>query len=122
MVDDLDGSEAAETVPFSLDGISYEIDLSDDNAGSLRTELATYIAAARRTGGRRIRPATGQPAVERSSRSKEIRAWAQENGYEVSSRGRISAEIAATYDKAQTQPAEPAKASRKRAPRRKIAK
>jgi len=30
--DDLDGSEAAETVSFGLDGKSYEIDLSEKNA------------------------------------------------------------------------------------------
>ena len=32
VVDDLDGSEPAGTVSFALDGRSYEIDLSDDNA------------------------------------------------------------------------------------------
>ena len=40
LVDDLDGSEATETVSFGLDGVAYEIDLSSGNAGQLRTELA----------------------------------------------------------------------------------
>ena len=40
LVDDLDGSEATETVSFGLDGVSYEIDLSSGNAGELRNELA----------------------------------------------------------------------------------
>ena len=31
--DDLDGGVAAETVTFGLDGVNYEIDLSDKNAG-----------------------------------------------------------------------------------------
>src|SRR6478735_6339763 len=43
LVDDLDGSEATETVTFGLDGASYEIDLSSGNAGKLRKELAHYV-------------------------------------------------------------------------------
>ena len=54
LVDDLDGSEASESVSFALDGASYEIDLSDDNAEKLRDALAGYVASARRVdGGRR---------------------------------------------------------------------
>src|SRR3954447_4127167 len=49
-VDDLDGSDAAGTVSFGLDGRSYEIDLSDDNAARLRDSLAAFIAAARKSG------------------------------------------------------------------------
>lgn len=52
MVDDLDGREASETVRFDLDGYSYEIDLSDDNAASLRGALAPYVDAARRVSAR----------------------------------------------------------------------
>src|SRR4026207_1708929 len=51
--DDLDGGVAAETVTFGLDGVSYEIDLSDKNAGKLRDEFASWIGHARRSGGRR---------------------------------------------------------------------
>ena len=46
LVDDLDGSEAAETVSFSLDGVNLEIDLSADNASRLRDKLAKFIAVA----------------------------------------------------------------------------
>ena len=124
MVDDLDGGEAAETVPFSLDGVSYEIDLSDKNAGDLRAELENYIAAARRTGGRRVRRAGSEPAVPPHSRTKEIREWARQNGLDVQNRGRISAEVVGAYDEAQLQAnkPEPAKTPRKRATRRKTAK
>ena len=45
-VDDLDGSDASGTVAFALDGKSYEIDLSDDNAARLRDSLASFVAAA----------------------------------------------------------------------------
>ena len=60
VVDDLDGSEAAESVEFALDGVAYEIDLSEDNAEKLRDALAGYVAGARRvTGGRRAARAQG---------------------------------------------------------------
>ena len=49
-VDDLDGSDAAGTVSFGLDGRAYEIDLSDDNAARLRDSLASFIAAAHKSG------------------------------------------------------------------------
>ena len=35
-----------------------------------------------------------------ASDSADIRAWAKENGYEVSERGRISAEVRAAYNDA----------------------
>lgn len=46
--DDLDGSEASETVTFGLDGTTYEIDLNDKNAATLRDALATYVTAGRK--------------------------------------------------------------------------
>ena len=53
LVDDIDGSDATETVSFGLDGVDYEIDLSDEHAAELREAVACYIGHARRTGGRR---------------------------------------------------------------------
>ena len=50
-VDDLDGSDAAGTVSFAIDGRAYEIDLSEDNAARLRDSLASFVAAARKSGG-----------------------------------------------------------------------
>ncbi len=52
--DDIDGSQADQTVPFGLDGAAYEIDLSNSNANALRAALEPFVAAARRTGGRRL--------------------------------------------------------------------
>jgi hypothetical protein len=102
LVDDLDGGEATETVAFSLDGTTYEIDLSSENAGKLRKEFGPYVDHARKAsgggggGGRRRRARTG-PGRERSS---EIRAWAKQRGYKVSERGRIPATIIQEYDAA----------------------
>ena len=50
LVDDTDGSEAAETLTVGLEGVSYELDLSDKNAKKLREQVAPWLAAARRTG------------------------------------------------------------------------
>ena len=40
LVDDMDGGAAEETVSFSLDGVSYELDLSKKNAAKLRDTFA----------------------------------------------------------------------------------
>jgi len=48
LIDDLDASEASETVRFEVDGRNYEIDLSSRNAQKFRAEIAPYIAHARR--------------------------------------------------------------------------
>ena len=58
LVDDIDGSEADESVEFTLDGMSLEIDLSKDNAAKLRDILAPYVAAGRRE-PRRVAGPTG---------------------------------------------------------------
>jgi hypothetical protein len=103
LVDDVDKSSPAdETVSFSLDGVSYEIDLTSDNAARLRDDLAVWIGHAERTGGRR---SSGRATSPKSSSGRKtdlgsVRAWARENGYQVSDRGRISAEVQAAYDKA----------------------
>ncbi|SDP85522.1 Lsr2 protein [Actinopolyspora xinjiangensis] len=47
LVDDIDGSEAQQTVTFAMDGVSYEIDLSEQNARSLRELFGPYIKQAR---------------------------------------------------------------------------
>ena len=101
--DDLDGGVAAETVTFGLDGVNYEIDLSDKNAGKLRDELATWIGHARRSGGRRTSGRRVSNASSSSSSRRDlsaVRAWARANGHQVSDRGRVSAAVQEAYDKA----------------------
>ena len=94
--DDLDGSEAAETVSFGLDGKTYEIDLNDKHAATLRDALAKYVAAGRRaTGGR---AASRRTQVGTSAR--EIRDWARSNGHKVPERGRIPADIREAFEAA----------------------
>lgn len=103
--DDLDGGKADETVQFGLDGVEYEVDLSSQNYEKLRDVLAPYVGVARRTGGRRKRTTAGAAAPQSAesgsgASTSDVRAWAQENGYEVSSRGRVSAEVREAYEKA----------------------
>ncbi len=97
--DDIDGSLADETVSFGLDGVSYEIDLSAANAAALRDQLASWIGAAQRTGGRRAVARRGAAAARRSDVSA-VRAWARANGHQINDRGRVPAAVQAAYDKA----------------------
>lgn len=99
--DDFDGGEADETVSFALDGTEYEIDLSTANATELRNALAPWLGHARKVGGRkRTRPVGRSAPVDSGGSTSDIRAWAIDNGMEVSSRGRISAEVRRAYEQA----------------------
>ena len=94
LVDDLTGEElepgVGETVKLGLDGVTYEIDLSADSASKLRGDIAQYVAAARRVGGRSSRP-SGRAVTGVDPRA--VRAWAASNGIELSSRGRVPASV-----------------------------
>jgi hypothetical protein len=103
-VDDLDGSEASGTFDFSLEGRSYQIDLSDENAAKLRDALAPFIDAARRSGGRgratRQTTAAEKPARASREETAAVRQWARENGHQVSERGRIPKSVIEAYQAA----------------------
>lgn len=105
LLDDVDGGVADETVTFSLDGTTYEIDLASARAQELRASLATWVGHARRVGGRTTTSRSGNRGgrvVSRgASNAQAIREWAKANGHHVSERGRISAEVKAAYDAAQ---------------------
>jgi hypothetical protein len=101
LVDDLDGSDATETVSFGLDGTNYEIDLNDANAAALREAVAGFIGHARKvTGGGRGRRGRARAATTGGPSAGELRAWGRSNGFEVSDRGRVSAEVREAYDAA----------------------
>jgi len=105
LVDDLDGSEASESVSFGLDGTSYEIDLNDQNAARLRDALAEFVGHARKVGSASRRGSgsgrrSGSGAAAGGPSAREIRDWARSNGYDVPERGRVSAEVREAYDAA----------------------
>lgn len=98
--DDLSGDTLTEdqvhTVTFGVDGVSYQIDLSEQNATSLRDDLASWVQHARKTSTTR-RSTSSSSARGKASTNREqsaaIREWARSNGHEVSDRGRISATV-----------------------------
>ncbi|MEU2514434.1 histone-like nucleoid-structuring protein Lsr2 [Streptomyces syringium] len=99
--DDLTGEESSDaaTHTFSLDGVSYEIDLGHDSYDKLLEALAPFTQAARKTG--RPRKPVGRKASSSGGQdTAAIRAWAKENGYSVNDRGRVPADIREAYAKA----------------------
>lgn len=104
LVDDVDGGEADETVTFSLDGVNYEIDLSEANAESLRDSLGEWIGHARRVGGRSGGKGRSGGRAKAAAATKadlaDVRSWARDNGFQVSDRGRVSSEVLAAYEAA----------------------
>jgi hypothetical protein len=111
LVDDLTGEEAENisTIEFALDGMGYELDLTDENSAKLRDTLSPYANAGRKIGGRRRsgpRPgraakSTGSAAGYNRETLKSIREWAKKNGHSVSKRGRLPAEVLQAWQTAQ---------------------
>jgi Lsr2 len=97
--DDIDGSEGAETLTFGLDGMTYEIDLSEKNRSKLEKALAPYVSAGRRISRSYSRSNASRAVGPRVDRAL-IRAWAKEQGFTLSERGRISAEVMRRYEAA----------------------
>jgi hypothetical protein len=94
ITDDIDGRSPAEPVTFAFAGRSYEIDLGEKNRAKLEKALAPFIDAARKAGA----PARTTPGRASSREdSGAVRAWATENGLEVSARGRISRSVRDAY-------------------------
>jgi hypothetical protein len=114
LTDDIDGSEADQTIEFSYKGKSYSLDLNDKNASELEDVLAPYIAAAEkargvqsragsrsgRSGGSRPRSSGG--GTTSGPDPKDVRVWAEANGVQVSGRGRIPASVIEQYKAANT--------------------
>lgn len=115
-VDDIDkvdlAADEVRVIDFAYHGSDYSIDLSELNAAIFDEEMAPFLAAARKKP--RNAPATGRGAGRASTfatsaqdkeRNRRIRAWAVDNGREVSSRGRISADLIRDYEAANPQDA-----------------
>jgi len=102
LIDDLDESEGAETITYTVNGQDYEIDLSEENAQRFYDVLGPYIEKSRRV-QRQAAPPSRRGDRRRSSGSErddipQIRAWADANGFEVSGRGRIRKDVIDAYD------------------------
>src|SRR4051794_41941126 len=94
LVDDLDGSEGAETITYTINGQDYEIDLSEDNAEKFHDALEPYIQnsrevrrqadTARRRDGRRRNSGGGSSPGD----IPPVPAWAERQGMGGGARGR----------------------------------
>jgi hypothetical protein len=93
LADDLDGSPATQTIRFGFQGVEYELDLNDENAAEMTHWLENYVSHARRVGGQKRPAQKATLGVDASA----VRAWAHENGIDVSERGRIAADITARF-------------------------
>jgi nucleoid-associated protein Lsr2 len=108
LVDDLDGSPAAETLRLGWNGEWRELDLSKRNLATLSRALERYWNAGRRVSAttprsrRASRPRTA--GANRSRRQvrdpKVIRTWAIDNGVAVPARGRIPTSVEQQYNEA----------------------
>jgi hypothetical protein len=98
-IDDIDGGEAAGTVRFALDGVSYEIDLSTEHDEALHTALGKYIDHARKAAAT-PRRARGGRRTASAVDPVTVRHWAREQGYDIKDRGRVPADLVAKYQAA----------------------
>src|SRR3954454_9300321 len=108
LIDDLDESEGAETITYTVNGQDYEIDLSEENAQRFYDVLGPFIEKSRRV-QRQTAPAPRRDGRRRSSGSSrgdipQIRAWAQSQGMDVSERGRVKKDVLDAYDQAHNYP------------------
>ena len=110
LIDDLDGKPIdtglEHEVTFSYQGADYRIDLRPANADKIEAVFAPYIKAAEKVssaGKARTKTSTAAKASG-SGRSAEqlkaIRDWAANNGFDVSPRGRIKADVIDAFDAA----------------------
>jgi Lsr2 len=123
--DDLTGGPADETLRFGVDGREYELDLNARHATEFRRQLAQFVEHARQVRPQRAR-GLARTAASRE-RSREIRAWAERQGFPVAEHGRLPADVIQEYDRAHgsREPAEraaPRSAGRRTAPARARAK
>ena len=98
-IDDIDGSplgDNGETIEFGFEGKNYQIDLNEKHARKFREAMAEYVENGTRVTGRK---SSGRSAQKTSSvDNKAVREWARLEGYEISDRGRIPAEIIDAYN------------------------
>ncbi len=111
LIDDVDGEEAVESIQFAVDGVTFEIDLSEKNAEALRDSFAQWCEAGRRTGGRHrvaaaTRPMTRttlppQKAPITMTDRRAIQRFAKREGLRVpGDRGRISRDVVDAWEDA----------------------
>jgi hypothetical protein len=101
LVSDLSGDDIADgtgqTIEFAYRGVSYTIDLTDKEAAGFDKAIAAYLERATKIGGRRRSAST---ASKGDYNPKDVRSWAESQGIDVPSRGRIPGDIVERYKSA----------------------
>ena len=107
VVDDITGEAGASTRRLRLDGVEYDIDLTDESFASLQEQLRPYLEKARvvpmsKRGKSSASEGRGTPVRQKQdlpAASSTIRAWAAANGIDCPKRGRIPASVVERYTK-----------------------
>lgn len=106
LVDDIDGSDATDTLEFSWGADDYTIDLNDKNANEFREFMALYIGHATKKApqshgaGRSGSGGTSGYPKRSTEELTAIREWANTNGHKVSLVGRIPNKVIEAFDAA----------------------
>ena len=112
VIDDLTGESDAETRSLTIDGVDYEIDLTDASMQRLKNSIREFLEVAR-VASPRISSRSAGLAAPRSikrgtpvrkaqvlpSPSSTIRAWASANSVDCPTRGRIPASVIEAYER-----------------------
>lgn len=98
LVDDIDGSEGAESVYFSYNGTQYEIDLVAANVKKLDAALLPFVSAARKRGHKRRAGVIKVTKPTGANDLNAIRDWANKKGMKVSDRGRIPRDVVDAFN------------------------
>lgn len=105
IVDDIDGTildeDNSQTLTFAVEGQNYALDVSLAHAEEFRRDIEKYTAVARLNGqGRAVSNSGSKTKRSVSEDLAAVREWANKNGYSVSARGRIPANVQKAYDAA----------------------
>lgn len=106
ITDDLDQRPDASTVTFSVDGVEYWLDLTDENKTKLLGALDPFTSRAEELGNtRKLALQTAKTGGTRSlAKAKTIRAWGNKNGYPTE-RGPLPKDLINAYNSAFGNPA-----------------
>jgi hypothetical protein len=109
LIDDIDGSEAKDSIEFGINGQLWSIDLSEAHLKELMDGLSKFIDAGTALGKYHVGPgrkgaistARRVPAGVNRDRNAAIRAWCEtQPDITISSRGRIPDWVVAKFEAA----------------------
>ena len=105
VVDDITGESGATTRRLRVDGVEYDIDLTEETFTRLQDALRPFLEKARvvpmskrgKSGAAEGRGTPVRQKQELPAASATIRAWAAANGIDCPKRGRIPASVVERY-------------------------